>query len=182
MKTGIIVADAMTNKPVIASLDITITECAKLMKKFGIGSLLVRENKEIVGIITEKDFVVKILAKGKNPEDILTRDIMETNLVTIGPDKDIYEAMMEMQRSDIRRLPVKENDKIIGFLTMKDILKIEPQLFDLMVDRMDLREESSKPILKAGMYEEGMCESCGNFSYRIKETEGVKLCAECRFN
>lgn len=182
MKTGIKVVDAMTNKPVIASSNITITECAKLMKKFGIGSLLVREDKKIVGIITEKDFVVKILAKGKNPEDILTKDIMETNLVTIEPDKDIYDAMVEMQRSDIRRLPVKYNGKIVGFLTMKDILKIEPQLFDLMVEKMDLREESSKPIMKAGMYEEGMCESCGNFSYRLKETDGVSLCPECRFN
>ncbi|MFH1770795.1 MAG: CBS domain-containing protein [archaeon] len=182
MKTGIKVADAMTNKPVMANSDITITECAKLMKKFGVGSLLVREDKEVVGIITEKDFVVKILAKGRNPEDLVTRDIMETNLVTIEPDKDIYDAMVEMQRSDIRRLPVKDKGKIVGFLTMKDILKIEPQLFDLILDKIDLREETSKPILKSGMYEEGMCESCGNFSYRIKESNGMKLCTECRIN
>ncbi|MFH1589949.1 MAG: CBS domain-containing protein [archaeon] len=182
MKTGIKVMDAMTNKPVTASSDLSVTECAKLMKKYKVGSLLIKEDAQIIGIITEKDFVIKILAKGKNPEELLARDIMETDLIKISPQEDIYDAMMSMQSNDIRRLPVEEDGKIVGFLTMKDILKIEPQLFDLFVEKINLREENSKPILSGGKYEEGLCEECGNFSYRLREVSGSKLCSGCRAN
>jgi signal-transduction protein with cAMP-binding, CBS, and nucleotidyltransferase domain len=179
MKTGIKVLDAMTNKPVTANSELSATDCAKLMRKYHVGSLLVKEDRKIVGIITEHDFVTKIVAKGLNSEDILVRDLMETNLIKIAPEKDIYDAMVIMRDNDIRRLPVEEKGNIVGYLTMKDIVKIEPQLFDLMVDRIDLREESNKPIMTSGKYEEGMCESCGNFSYRLKDDAGTKLCPDC---
>jgi len=178
MKTGIKVADAMTNKPVMASSELTVTECAKLMRKYAVGSLLVKEGKDIIGILTEFDFVTKVVAKGKNPDDLVARDIMEKNLITISMDKDIYDAMMDMRRNDIRRLPVKDDGNIVGFLTMKDILKIEPQLFDLLVEKISLREEKSKPI-SGGKFEEGMCESCGNFSYMLRDEAGLKLCPDC---
>ncbi|MBC8494612.1 CBS domain-containing protein [archaeon] len=181
MKTGIKVADAMTNKPVSISSDCSVTECAKLMRKYKVGSLLVKDENQVLGILTEKDFVEKILAKGKNPNDMIAADIMEKNLITIEPGRDIYEAMMEMRNSDIRRLPVEENGKIIGFLTMKDILKIEPQLFDLLVEKIELREEMLKPT-KSEHREEGVCESCGNFTYDLQEDAGVKLCFDCRAN
>ena len=66
MKTGIKVADAMTNKPVLADSHLTITECAKLMRKHDVGSVLVKEGKEIVGILTETDFVINQLSVGKD--------------------------------------------------------------------------------------------------------------------
>ncbi|NQU98978.1 CBS domain-containing protein [Candidatus Woesearchaeota archaeon] len=179
MKTGIKVFDAMTTKPVTTRPDNTVTECAKIMRKYTVGSLLVKEDNGVIGIITELDFVTKIVAKGKNPDEMLARDIMETDLVTIAPDKDIYDAMMEMRASDIRRLPVKEDKKIVGFLTMKDIVKIEPQLFELMVEKIELREMKSKPI-SSTRNEEGMCESCGNFSYRLTEDSGLKVCPNCK--
>ncbi|MFC2135634.1 cyclic nucleotide-binding/CBS domain-containing protein [Bacteroidota bacterium] len=182
MKTGIKIVDAMTNKPIIASTDLTSTECAKLMRKYNVGSVLVKEGKDIIGIITEQDLVNKVLAKAKNPDDLTARDIMEKNLITISPDKDIYDAMIEMRNNDIRKLPVQENGRIVGFLTMKDIVKIEPQLFDLMIENISIREEKNKPILAAGKSEEGMCESCGNFSYRLKDDAGIKLCPNCRTN
>lgn len=182
MKTGIKVVDAMTNKPVMASSDMTATECAKLMRKYEVGSVLVKESKTIIGIITELDFVTKVIAKGRNPAELHLRDIMEKDLITISPEKDIYEAMMEMRRSDIRRLPVKDGDDIIGFLTMKDILKIEPQLFELMVEKISIREEASKPTFSSGKIEEGMCESCGNYSEKLLSDSGTKLCPECKIN
>ena len=61
---------------------------------------------------------------------------MTTKLVTIEPKADIFDAMMLMRDAEVRHLPVVENKKILGFLTMKDILKIEPQLFDLIVEKI----------------------------------------------
>ncbi|MBU1201099.1 MAG: CBS domain-containing protein [Nanoarchaeota archaeon] len=182
MKTGIKVFDAMTTKPVTGKVDDTITNCAKTMKKYGVGSLLITDKKQVVGMITEKDFVYKVLAKGINPDDTLARDIMEKNLFTITPESDLYDAMVEMRNNEVRRLPVEEDGKIIGLLTDKDILKIEPQLFELFVEKMRIREEDSKPIADFGKYEEGLCESCGNWSYRLKDVEGSKICSNCTAN
>ena len=180
MKTGIKVFDAMTTKPVTGKIDDTIITCAKTMKKFGVGSLLITDKKQVVGMITEKDFVCKVLAKGMNPNDTMAGDIMEKHLYTITPEADLYDAMVEMRNNEVRRLPVEENGKIIGLLTNKDILKIEPQLFELLAEKMSIREENSKPIMDFGKYEEGLCESCGNWSYRLKDVDGSKHCPDCR--
>jgi signal-transduction protein with cAMP-binding, CBS, and nucleotidyltransferase domain len=180
MNTGIKVLDAMTTKPVSVKLDSTATEAAKNMRKFKVGSALVKDGDEIVGIVTELDFVEKLIAKGLNPNDTLVADICEKDLITISPDKDIYDAMIVLKEEDIRRLPVKENGKIIGMLTMKDILKIEPQLFEVTLETIQLREESTKPVPDYSNKEEGMCESCGNFSYRLVYSGGIKICPDCR--
>jgi len=146
MKTGIKVYEAMTNKPVKSKSTDTISSCAKKMKKYDVRSLLITVGNEVRGIITEKDMVFKVVAKSLNPEEIFAGDIMETELVTISPNVDLFEAMVTMRNNEIRRLPVEDNNKVVGLLTEKDILKIQPQLFELIVDRMVLREEDQKPI------------------------------------
>lgn len=170
----------MTMNPVMANFDDTVTDCAKTMKKCGVGSLLIKDGGKVVGIITEKDFVYKVLAKGLNPDDTLAADVMEKHLSTINPDRDMYDAIVEMKNNDIRRLPVEKDGKIVGLLTLNDILKIEPQLFELFADRLALREESTKPVKDFSMYDEGVCESCGEWSYRLKDYEGTRLCENCR--
>lgn len=179
MKTGVKVLDAMTNKPVTANVEDTVTNCAKKMKKYRVGSLLLKENRQVKGIITENDMVYKVIAKGLNPDDTTAGDIMESDMITISPSVDIFEALVEMRESQIRRLPVEDDGKIIGLLTMKDVLKIEPQLFDVLVEKMDLREENRKPIPPFDEYEEGVCEACGNYSYRLAEDSGMKVCPNC---
>ena len=144
VKTGIRVFDAMTTKPICVQEHYTAEECAKMMKKFSVGSILVKDGKVVHGIITEQDMVYKVVAKNRNPKEVLAREIMVTNLFTVTPDKDIYDAMLMMRNNDIRHLPVVDDDKFVGFLTMKDILKIEPQLFELLVEKIRLREEDTK--------------------------------------
>jgi signal-transduction protein with cAMP-binding, CBS, and nucleotidyltransferase domain len=67
-------------------------------------------------------------------------------MVIISPEKDIYDAIIKMRDKDVRRLPVIHDGELIGLLTEKDILKIEPSLFDLLVERYEIREEDKKPI------------------------------------
>lgn len=69
---------------------------------------------------------------------------MATDLVTISPGKDVYDALILMRNHDIRQLPVIEKNKLVGFLTSKDILKIQPELFDLFIEKYELREEQRK--------------------------------------
>jgi signal-transduction protein with cAMP-binding, CBS, and nucleotidyltransferase domain len=180
MKTGIKVFDAMTTRPVSVQVTDSAQECAKAMKKNRVGSVLVKKGKDVVGIMTEQDLVYKLIAKNLNPEQVTANDLMAKELITIDPGKDIYEAMMIMRNNEIRRLPVLDGTRFVGFLTMKDILKIEPQLFELIVENLNLREEGSKPINWEKGSEPGICESCGNFSYRLVESADIKQCSECR--
>jgi predicted transcriptional regulator len=146
MQTGYKVMDIMTNKPVVASKDIALKDAAKLMEEANVNSLLIVENELPAGIVTDEDFVRKSVAKGLDPKKLRLRDIMETELVTITPDKDVYDALILMRDSNIRQLPVVSEQKLEGFLTLKDILKIQPELIDLVVEKYELRKD-------AGLYQ-----------------------------
>ena len=144
MKTGYRIKDVMTNMPVKVDKATSLKDAAQLMKKYNVNSVLVMENDELVGIAIDEDFVRKLIAEGKNPDDLSVGDIMETKLVTIKPDDDIYKAIVTMRDNSIRQLPVMIEGKLEGFLTLKDILKIQPELFDIMVESMEIREEDRK--------------------------------------
>lgn len=178
MKTGVKVLDAMTNRPITAKEANTLKECANLMKKYHVGSLLIKKGKDTIGIVTEQDIVRKAVSKALDYDTPISK-VMEKDLRTIEPEKDIYDALIFMKDANIRHLPVEHDGKIIGLITLKDILKIEPQLFELLLEKFELREEQNKPIAET-TGEEGVCEVCGNFSYRIMDVEGVRQCPNCR--
>ena len=138
--------DAMTTKPVSVDQGTTLLDCARTMDEKHVGAVVIKDNEHSVGIVTEQDIVRKVVAKGINPLTEKAIDYMETNLVTVNPDKDIYDALILMRDNNIRHLPVVEDTKMIGLLTIKDILKIEPQLFELIVEKFELKEEARKPI------------------------------------
>ncbi len=146
IKTEFKVADAMTKSPITVTKDTGVVECAELMKNQDVGSVLVLENGKLEGIVTEWDIVRKAVASGKNPSDLKVSNIMCTNVQTIAPDVDLFDAMNMMTELNIRHLPVVHEGEFIGFLTEKDILKIEPALFDILVQSFSIKEEDSKPI------------------------------------
>ncbi len=177
MHTGIRVKDAMTRKPIEVSENISIYECAKLMKEKDIGSVLVKKGKKLSGILTEEDLVYKIVAEAKNVKKTKVKDIMVTRLIVIEPDKDIYNALIKMSNNNIRRLPVVEKNKLVGILTIKDILKIEPELFEIISNRYILREEESKPVSE--FERQDICQICGKVSENLKEKNGMLVCPNC---
>jgi len=146
MKTGYSVADAMTKKPVAVSPNDGLEKISQIMAKEHVSSLPVKTNGNLLGIITEQDIVRNVVAKGIDPYSKKVSDIMAKDLVTIEPNKDIYEALIIMRDKNFRHLPVMDGDKMVGFLTIKDILKIQPQLFELMVEKFEIREADSKPV------------------------------------
>jgi signal-transduction protein with cAMP-binding, CBS, and nucleotidyltransferase domain len=158
--------------------DTTLKECADIMNEKHVGSLLVEEKSKIVGIVTEQDLVRKGMAALLDPAKTPVSKIMETELFTISPEKDIYDAMKTMRDYNIRHLPVIDKGKFVGFLTIKDVLKIQPQLFELIVEKFELREEARKPVF--GGEEEGVCEVCGNFSDLLEDADGQKVCPQCK--
>lgn len=174
MKTGYQVCDAMTKKPVVVSADSTVEESAKVMNKHRVGSVLVNEENKLVGIITDQDIVRKVIAKGLHPKEAVVKKHMSKNLVTIAPEKDIFEAINLMANENVKQLPVMDGRKMIGIITQKDILKLEPELFDLLADKLEVKEEEHKPHLN-----EGICQECGKYEKKLITRNDVLICKEC---
>jgi len=148
------------------------------MAKNHVGALVIKENHSTGGLITEQDIVRKVIAKGINPLTKKVRDYMAKKLLTVSPNDDIYDGLIKMRDSNIRHLPVVEKGKMVGLLTLKDILKIEPSLFDLIVEKFEIREETRKPINRI-IPNEGICQGCGAYVEDIKRVNDSLLCERC---
>jgi CBS domain-containing protein len=116
-----IVRDIMSENVVWVTPNTSLVDVAKLMQKEDIGSVPVYEQNRLQGIITDRDMVLRAIASGKNPNSLHASDIMSTNVVTVGPDTDAHEASDIMARKQIRRLPVMENNKLVGIMALGDL-------------------------------------------------------------
>ena len=142
MGSDLRVGDIMTKEVVVVSLDKTILDVAKLMKKHNIGSVIVVEDKEgkhAKGIITERDIVYKVLTKGADPYKVTLEEVMSRPLRVVRPDTTIEDAAKAMRENKIKRLPVvNDNNELIGLLSEGDIMKIFPVVVDLIEERAAL--------------------------------------------
>ena len=132
-----------------------------------------------MGILTEQDFVRKAIAPGLNVSATPVRAIMANTLKTISPEQDIFEALILMRDYNIRHLPVLDGKQFVGLLTAKDVLKIQPQLFELLVDTIELREAERKPINRV-IPGEGICEECGEYTEALRDVKGTLVCPNCQ--
>ena len=172
MKTGVKVGDAMTEAPVVVKPSETLQKCAKLMLKRKIGNVLVIKKEKLLGILTEKDLVRDVVSKGLDPKKTLIEDVMTKRMKTIEPDRDIIEAMQHMKANKVRRLPVLHKDKVVGIITQKDIIRLQPAILEVIADRGKIK------IPKKEKYIEGICEICESYA-QLKDREGKFICTEC---
>ena len=116
------VKDIMTKTVITIETNKTVAEAAALMTQNNVSNLIVIENNTSIGIVTERDFVRKVLANNK-PSQTKISEIMSTPLRVIDPDAPIKEAAQKMIRKGIRRLPVIKDNKLVGIITTTDIAK-----------------------------------------------------------
>lgn len=186
METGLKIGDIMTRDLFFVSPDTDLISCCKTMIKKRVGNLLIKkkDSDTLEGILTEKDIVWAVLKKsGKDLKNIQAKDIMKKKVVTIKPSADITEAMDKFKKKKIRRLPVVQNGKLIGIITIKDILKIDPGLYQLIAQSTKIREETRK-LEKIGVESargQGICEECGEYDV-LYDDDGQSLCEECYDN
>lgn len=109
----------------VLTLDKTVSlqEAAEKMKSLKVGCVIVLEDKNPVGIITERDFVTKVAAEGR-PLFTEISEVMSFPLITIDSEETIWEASELMKEKQIHKLPVKENDQVVGIVTTTDIVRI----------------------------------------------------------
>jgi len=116
------VKDFMTKKVITIDAQKTVFEAAVLMEQEGVGDVVIMDGKTPVGIVTERDFVRRVIAK-RRELDIKVAEIMTTPLRVIGPNFSLKEAARKMVEKGIRRLPVIKDNELIGIITSTDLAK-----------------------------------------------------------
>ena len=101
----------------------TVLEALKVMAENNIGSVVVQDAERYVGIMTERDYSRKVILVGKNSTDTKVSEIMTSDLVKVKPEDSVDYCMDVMTNSNIRYLPVFENDELTGIISMTDVVK-----------------------------------------------------------
>ena len=177
----IAVGDIMTRKFVSASPFDSLQKCAKIIAKERVNSLLITNKKRLLGILTARDILWAITkSPSVNLKNIKAIDIATRKVAVIKPSADISEALKKMKSLNFRRLPVLSKGEVIGILTLKDILAIEPEIYGEIQELMDLREKKENLEINFNSFPEaGLCQNCGAFSELIN-IEDKLLCPDCR--
>jgi len=116
------VKEIMSNSIVSIDSSTTAIDAAKMMEDTGVGAVVVLENNLPVGIVTDRDLAIKITAHSY-PTDTPVRRIMSSPLISIDPNSDLWLASDLMSTRNVRKLPVIDDDKVVGILTSSDLVK-----------------------------------------------------------
>jgi CBS domain-containing protein len=113
--------------------DATVLEAVAKMAEKDVGSLLVMDDEKLVGIITERDYARNVILKGKTSPTTLVKDIMQSNLIHVRPEQSVERCMTLMTEKRVRHLPVLDGTKVIGIVSIGDLLKfiISKKEFDI---------------------------------------------------
>ena len=118
------VREVMTDRPRCVTPETPISEAARLMKSDDVGSLPILEGERLAGIVTDRDIVLQAVAEEKDPRGMPVREVASRELVTIGPEEDLSEALRLMASHQVRRIPVVDEDsRLVGIVAQADIAR-----------------------------------------------------------
>ncbi|MDV3103438.1 CBS domain-containing protein [Thermococcus waiotapuensis] len=167
------VGQIVKRKAVLVRPEDTVHKAAQILARNKVGSaVVVDENERIVGIITDRDILDKVVAKEKDPKKVLVKEVMTEKPITIEDDYTIQDAIERMMEKGIRRLLVTRLGKPVGFVTAADLLAA-------LYTHNHGEEESGEE--ETEVY--GICEVCGQYGplYRVYIEGGEKwVCESCK--
>lgn len=115
------VKDIMTKNVAYINPNSNLVEAAQLMQKHNVGSIPVCDQSGVIGIVTDRDIVVRNIAHGNNPQNTPVKDVMTTSVTTATPDMDVDDVSKIMAIHQVRRVPVVENNMIVGIVALGDV-------------------------------------------------------------
>jgi CBS domain-containing protein len=182
LRSKMLVKDVMSSPVVTINGNAPANKVAELMDKNDLGCIIVTDKKgKPLGILTERDLVVRVLSKDVKPDSVKAEEVMTQPLITIEPDETISEAARKMSRLNIRRLGVVYRENLSGLVSSKDILAVMPELIEIIQEkalmegenRAEEAREESGPLT-------GYCDHCGTWSDNLQEVNGEYLCEDCK--
>jgi CBS domain-containing protein len=176
MTTRVLVRDIMNSPVISASPNDTIKDIAARMKEERIGSIIIMEKEETVGIVTDWDIVSNAVVKDVKPSLLKASEIMQ-KLHTIEGEEGVTEAARMLRQHNIKRLGVVYKNKLVGIISASDVIAVTPDLVDVISEKAALvRGEIGR---SAGNVS-GYCDECGEWSDLLQYSEGTFTCEECR--
>ncbi len=121
--TSTMVRDVMTARPTSIASDALVVEAARRMVAEDVGSLPVVSEEVVVGMVTDRDLVLHVLAKDLDPHKVSVGVVCTQNPVTVGPDEPLDVALQRMAKDQVRRLPVVSDGRLVGILAQADIAR-----------------------------------------------------------
>ena len=126
----------MARDVVTIDCDFSAKYAARIMNYYGISSLVATSEEEIVGILTERDLITRIVAVGQDPEKVMVRAIMSKPIIIVSPSTPLEDAVKIMFQKKIKKLPVinraKNSDELVGMLSLTDVARLQPQMMETM--------------------------------------------------
>ncbi len=121
---GTSIKEVMTRDVRACEPNATVADAAKVMAQEDVGPVPIVEDGRLVGIVTDRDIVVRVVAEGRDPNATTVREIASTELVTVSPDDDLDEALNLLAQRQVRRLPVVEGDRLVGIVAQADVARL----------------------------------------------------------
>lgn len=126
------VEDVMVEDVITIDANATVMEAVKLMNQYEIGCLIVTRRGRAIGIVTERDLLKRVLAKFKDPKTTKVKEIMSKPLIVGDPGMDVEDAAKLMFRKKIKKLPVVEQGRLLGLVTLTDLARFQPQMIRVL--------------------------------------------------
>ncbi|ACL76131.1 CBS domain-containing protein [Ruminiclostridium cellulolyticum] len=131
------VKDIMTTNVTYVEPNASILDTAKLMQQHNVGSIPVCDKGSVVGMVTDRDIVVRNIAIGKNPQQTPVSDIMTTGVTSVSPDMEMSQVTKMMADSQIRRVPVVDQNNLVGIVALGDVAtdaKFDTEVADTLTE------------------------------------------------
>lgn len=138
------VRDIMTPRVVAISPDATVAEAARQMRDEKVGSVLVTQGDDLLGIITDRQITHTVVAEGLDPNNVRVSEVMFDQFVPLEPDMDLMVAVRMQRELAIRRLPVVENGKPVGIVSVSDIAAFAKELIDCVMVEGEVRHNRAR--------------------------------------
>jgi CBS domain-containing protein len=145
------VEDAMGKEVITVDEDSSVKEAADVMNKFEIGCLIAVRKGKAIGIITERDLLKRVIAEGKDTSKTKVKDIMTSPLVVAEPAMELEDAVKLMFQMKIKKLPVVDNKRLVGLVTLTDIARFQPQMIKIL-KQLAQRQSPPKSLKKVVDY------------------------------
>lgn len=124
--------DVMTTEVVTLDENLSVKKAAEIMAEEGVSAVLAISGGKAIGILTERDILKRIVAEDKNSRETKVKDIMSSPLVTIGPGTDLEEAAHIMFEKKIKNLPVINENRLVGLVSLHDICRLQPEVLKIL--------------------------------------------------
>lgn len=118
------IRDVMTSEPRTIDAGQSVAYAAKMMRDEDVGLAPIVEDDKLIGMLTDRDIAIRVVAEGRDPDEVTVREVASRQVVTVDPQQDLDEALRIMAKHQVRRLPVVEEDgRLVGIVAQADVAR-----------------------------------------------------------